>query len=92
MVSPCCGKLQLTEEDERSRRVLAMSSILAEKYDVSFDQILLSWLMQHPAKLTPVLGTTKIERLKAASESLKIKLTREEWHMLLRASIGHDVP
>ncbi len=86
------GKLQVAEDDERSRRILAMSSILGEKYNASFDQILLSWLMKHPANIIPVLGTTKIERLKAAKDAIKINLTREEWHMLLRAAIGHDVP
>ena len=86
------GKLQVAEDDERSRRVLAMSSILGEKYNATFDQILLAWLMKHPVKIIPVLGTTKIERIIAAKKSIEINLTREEWHMLLRASTGHDVP
>ena len=86
------GRLHNNSEDERTRRVLAMSSILAEKYGVSFDQILISWLQKHPAKIVPVVGTTKIERLKSAKEAIQINLTREEWHMLLRASNGFDVP
>lgn len=86
------GKIYLTDEDERNRRVLAMASILSEKYQASIDQILLAWLMKHPAKILPVVGTTKIERLKAAKDATEIVMTREEWHMLLRASNGHDVP
>ncbi len=48
--------------------------------------------MKHPARISPVIGSTKTHRIKAASESVQIELTSEEWHMLLRASHGSDVP
>ncbi len=86
------GKIHLNAEDERSRRILSMASILGEKYNASFDQILIAWLMQHPSGIVPVLGTTKVERLQAAMEANSIELTNEEWHMLLRASNGFDAP
>jgi predicted oxidoreductase len=69
-----------------------MANILGEKYNASFDQMLIAWLMKHPSGIVPVLGTTKIERLKAAMEASSIEMTSEEWHMLLRASNGFDVP
>jgi predicted oxidoreductase len=86
------GKIHLDAEDERSRRIISMSNIVGEKYGASFDQILLAWLMKHPSGIVPVLGTTKIERLKSSLEAAKIDMTNEEWHMLLRASNGVDVP
>ena len=69
-----------------------MSNILGEKYNATFDQILIAWLMKHPASIVPVLGTTKIERLKSSLDAAAIEMTHEEWHMLLRASNGFDVP
>ena len=69
-----------------------MATILGEKYNASFDQILISWLFKHPAGIVPVLGTTKVERIKAALDAHSIEMTNEEWHMLLRASNGFDVP
>ena len=85
------GKSILDPEDERSRRVMAMATILGEKYGVGFDQILLAWLMQHPSGIVPVLGTTRTERISDALKSASIRMSREEWFMLLRASAGHEV-
>jgi predicted oxidoreductase len=48
--------------------------------------------MKHPAKISPVIGTTKIDRIKSAFDAVEIDMTNEEWHMLLRASLGADVP
>lgn len=86
------GKITLSTEDEQCRRVVSMANILAEKYEATFDQILLAWLMKHPAKISPVIGTTKIDRIKSAFDAIQLELTNEEWHMLLRASHGADVP
>lgn len=85
------GKLFNNPEDERKKRILAAAQILAEKYNASPDQLLLSWLLFHPSGILPVMGTTKIERIKAAMAALSIKITREEWFMLWRASTGHEV-
>jgi predicted oxidoreductase len=51
----------------------------------------LAWLLKHPAGILPVLGTTKIARLEAAVDALKIELTDEEWFELLEASVGSEV-
>ena len=86
------GKIHLDVQDEKSRRIISMASMLGEKYNASFDQILIAWLLKHPAGIVPVLGTTKIERIQAAMAAGSIEMTSEEWHMLLRASNGFDVP
>jgi predicted oxidoreductase len=85
------GSLFTSEEDERALRIGAVSSILAETYGVTPDIILLSWLLTHPADILPVLGTTRPERVTAAAAALDIRLTREEWYMLWRASTGKEV-
>jgi len=79
------------EEDERNKRIIAVANILAEKYATGADVILLSWLMTHPAGILPVLGTSKIERVHAAVAATLLKLEREEWFMLWRASTGREV-
>lgn len=80
------------EEIERNNRISAVAKQLAEKYNASVDQILLAFLFRHPSGIIPVLGTTKIERLKSAYDAASIAIEREEWHMLWRASKGHEVP
>ena len=81
----------IDEEDERNKRIIAVANILAEKYATGADVILLSWLMTHPANILPVLGTSKIERVHAAVAATLLKLEREEWFMLWRASTGREV-
>lgn len=86
------GKLQSEEPDESTRRIIAVAEILAAEFSASTDQILLAWLYAHPAKIIPVMGTTKISRLKNALDAKKIMLTREQWFMIYRAHLGKEVP
>jgi predicted oxidoreductase len=81
----------IDDEDERNKRIIAVANILAEKYATGADVILLSWLMTHPSGILPVLGTSKIERVHAAVAATLLKLEREEWFMLWRASTGREV-
>ncbi len=85
------GRLTPDAEDDQCRRIVAAAEIIGGKYGVDFDQVLLAFLHQHPAGITPVLGTTRIERVKKACAAASLRLAREEWFMLLRASTGHDV-
>lgn len=86
------GKLHEDEPDERSKRILSVAKILAEKYNSTIDQILLAFVFKHPSKIIPVIGSTKIERLKSAYDAAQINIEREEWFMLWRASKGHEIP
>jgi predicted oxidoreductase len=79
------------EEDEKNAWISSTAKLLAEKYKCSLNQILIAFLLKHPAGIIPVLGTTKIERLAQAHQAASISITREEWFMLWRASTGEDI-
>ena len=85
------GKVFGKTEDEQILRIQKVGNELAEKYQVGLDQILLAWLLKHPAGIIPVIGTSKIERVKSALDACKIELTREEWYLLWKASTGKDI-
>ncbi len=76
---------------EQQKRIKTVTETLCEKYNASADQILLAWLLKHPARLLPVLGTSKIERIESALEASDIDLTHEEWYELWQASTGEEV-
>jgi len=78
-----------TPDNERLKPILAS---LSEKYNASEDQLLYAWLLKHPAGIHPVVGTTRIERLKAAMAAVEINLSREDWFLLLETQWGHEVP
>ncbi|WP_336789157.1 aldo/keto reductase [Paenibacillus sp. MMO-177] len=64
---------------------------IAGKYDVSNTTIAIAWLLRHPAKMQPVIGSMNIERLKDCVKAADITLTREEWYEIYRAA-GNILP
>lgn len=64
---------------------------VAAKYDVSNTTIATAWLLRHPAKMQPVIGTMNIDRLKDCCKASEIQLTREEWYSIYRAA-GNILP
>jgi len=85
------GKIFESNPDKRTKRIKKQVKKLAKKYECQEDQILLSWLSTHPAGIVPVLGTSKIERVKTALEASEIRMERTDWYALLEASLGHEV-
>lgn len=59
---------------------------------VSADLVALAWLLAHPAKIMPVIGTNNLSRIKNVSSALQVELDRETWFELLTAAAGHEVP
>ncbi|WP_426432086.1 aldo/keto reductase [Winogradskyella sp. HB-48] len=80
------------EDNEQTRRIHKQLGELMDKYNATEDQLLLAWIMKHPSKIYPVVGTTNKTRLKQAIEATKIELELEDWFLILVASQGHKVP
>ncbi|WP_106767325.1 aldo/keto reductase [Paenibacillus faecalis] len=64
---------------------------IAEKYEVSNTTIAIAWLLRHPARMQPVIGTMNIDRLKDCCKASDIYLTRQEWYEIYRAA-GNVLP
>ena len=64
---------------------------VAEKYSCSLDQLLLAWVLKHPTKVCPVVGTSKIARIQSALEASKIELSKEDWYALLQIAWGKEI-
>jgi len=79
------------EENEQTIRVKKVLKEMSEKYAVSSDILLLSWILKHPAKISPVIGTTNKERILNANKALEINLETKDWFLLLEASNGQEV-
>ena len=80
------------EDNEQTRRIHKQLGELMDKYNATEDQLLLAWVMKHPAGIHPVVGTTNKTRLTQAVEASKIELELEDWFLILVASQGHKVP
>ncbi len=79
------------ENNSQIDRLKPIVKKMCQVYSANEDQILLAWLLNHPANIHPVVGTTKKLRLKNAIDALEIKLTIQDWFLLLEASRGYKV-
>ena len=85
------GVLLKKSNDPFVKKIQKQISVLCEKYNVGADQILLAWLRKHPTDIIPVLGTSKLSRIKSANDSLKINITHEDWYFLWQAATGKEI-
>lgn len=89
--SPIAGQKYFKGEGTSVLRLTDAVRTLAEKYGVTENVILLSWLLKHPAKPLPVVGTTKEERLVDSVKALSLQLERQDWFRILEAARGKEV-
>lgn len=79
------------ENSDAVKRIKKVLGILTKKYNASEDQLLLAWILKHPSKIHPVVGTATPERLKLAMDAVQIDLELQDWFLLLEANEGHEV-
>lgn len=89
--SPFAGGELFTGGAEAARRVQACLEELSRELEMEPQQLALAWLLKHPAKMVPVLGSGRIARLRSGVAALERELPREAWFRLLRAARGRDV-
>ena len=53
---------------------------------------MIAWLLRHPARIQPVIGTTNPARIAAACQAGDVELSREEWYNLFIAGRGDALP
>lgn len=84
----------LDNEPEHIRQTAALVKQLAEEKETTAEAIVLGWLMKHPAKIQPVIGSTKAERIVACKDAERQAdlMTREEWYTLYMSARGDKLP
>ncbi len=80
------------ENTAQTERVKKAIEPMMDKYNATADQLLLAWILMHPSKIYPVVGTTSKERLSLAVTAVEITLDIQDWFVLLEASKGNKVP
>ncbi|MEO9574518.1 MAG: aldo/keto reductase [Tateyamaria sp.] len=64
---------------------------LAEANGVDRAAIAVAFLLAHPAKILPVMGTNNLDRIKRIGDATKVTLDRPTWFRLYEAALGHEV-
>jgi predicted oxidoreductase len=73
-------------------KFLSVLDAVARSRGTSRTNIAIAWLLVHPSKILPIIGSTRPERIREAATAADIQLTREEWYRLLVAARGEPLP
>lgn len=90
--SPLGGGSIFTSGEKKMVRVRnVLEKIKEETGATSIDQVLYAWLLSHPAKIIPIVGSGKLDRVKSAVDALGLKISRQQWFEILESSKGNEV-
>ena len=64
---------------------------MAEREGVDMAAIAVAWLLAHPARIMPVMGTNNLDRIARLSDALRVRLDRQDWFVLYEAALGRPV-
>jgi predicted oxidoreductase len=71
------------------------ATLIAEqgaRFGVDASAASLSWIMAHPARPIPIVGSQSPERIARSVDAFKVEWTRSEWYAVLEASLGERLP
>jgi predicted oxidoreductase len=86
------GRLTGAASDARTRAVIAALDTIALREAVSRVAVALAWVMAHPSRPIPIVGTQNAARVVEAGRALDVRLTREDWYTVLTASRQERLP
>jgi len=64
---------------------------MAQEQGVDRAAVAVAFLLAHPAKILPVMGTNNLDRIASLSDALKVEMDRQSWFQLYEAALGHEV-
>lgn len=79
------------EKNAQTERLNEVLTLLSKKYNVSTDVLALAWILKHPARILPVIGTTNCDRIKNNVKALELDLDLEDWFYIWSTSMGKKV-
>ncbi|MGW7467936.1 aldo/keto reductase [Streptomyces xantholiticus] len=88
------GRYTGQEETPAERATAQLVASLAEAKDTTPETVLLWWLQRHPARIAPVVGSARPERIRACGDAARREpeLTHEEWYRLWITARGATLP
>jgi len=62
-----------------------------EQYGITNSAMAIAWLLRHPAKMQPIIGSTNKTRVAEICKASDVNLTRQEWYDIYK-SAGNILP
>ena len=79
-------------DSPRTDRVIATLEAIARRDGTSRTAVAYAWIMAHPARPIPLIGSQSPARIREARAAYAVQLTREDWYRILVASRGERMP
>lgn len=86
--SPLAGGQLLAQADGGLRERLAE---IGAAHGTDWSAVAVAWLLRHPARILPVLGTNSLARIASIGDALKVRIDRVTWFELYSLALGREV-
>lgn len=84
--------LEATLPGTAAARLAPRMAQLAADAGTDTTAVAIAWLLHHPARIVPVLGSSRVERIARFSEALRVPMDRQTWFELYELANGQAVP
>jgi len=75
-----------------AKKLLKEMDQVAAAYGVSRTVIAVVWLLKHPGRIIPIVGSNNPDHIREAARADDVELSREDWYRLLVAARGKSLP
>lgn len=67
-------------------------SNVAARLGSDVTSVAIAWLMAHPARIMPVMGTNNLQRIADFGKAAEVAVDRQTWYEIYTAALGEEVP
>ncbi len=85
-------RILASQEAYKPAAVVAALDALAKVRGTDRTMVALAWLLRHPSRIIPIVGSTDPGRIRQAAAADAFDMSREEWYRLLDAARGQRLP
>lgn len=85
-------RLLAWQQQYKPEKFLPVLEEIAAQRGVTRTVIALAWLLRHPGRIVPIVGSNNPERIREAARATEVALSREEWYRLFTAARGEPLP
>jgi 6-dehydroglucose reductase len=78
--------------DVRAAAVIEALDRVAVRAAVPRSAVAYAWVMAHPSRPVPLIGSQNPSRIREAAAAYEVQLRREEWYQILEAARGEPMP
>ncbi|MEP2103617.1 MAG: aldo/keto reductase [Parasphingorhabdus sp.] len=90
--SPLAGGRIASPDDERAHAVVKELDRIAEIFGISRTATAYSWIMAHPSRPIPIIGSQRADRIADAMDAMTVQWNRQDWYAVLVAARGVPLP